>query len=48
MYYADTLGLPHVLERVRHYRDLTGDASWEPSALLVRLAEEGKTFAEFK
>jgi 3-hydroxyacyl-CoA dehydrogenase len=37
MYYDDTIGLPTVLDRVRHYRALFGDY-WKPAPLLERLA----------
>jgi len=43
MFYADTVGLPTVLARVRHYRDQLGE-HWSPAPLLERLAAEGKTF----
>ena len=45
MFYADTLGLDHVLARIRHYHSLYGDY-WKPAPLLVRLAEAGSSFAE--
>jgi 3-hydroxyacyl-CoA dehydrogenase len=38
MHYADTVGLPTVLERVRAF-------GWQPAPLLVRLASEGSRFA---
>lgn len=44
MFYADDLGLGHVLERVRSYQNRHA-AYWKPSPLLVNLAERGKTFA---
>jgi len=44
MHYADRLGLPHVLERIRHYHDLLGDY-WRPAPILERLVKEGRTFA---
>ena len=44
MFYADTLGLPHVLERVRVYEERYGDY-WKPAPLLVKLAESGSSFA---
>jgi 3-hydroxyacyl-CoA dehydrogenase len=44
MFYADTLGLPHVLERVRVYHERYGDY-WTPAPLLVKLAESGSSFA---
>jgi 3-hydroxyacyl-CoA dehydrogenase len=43
MFYADTVGLPTVLARVRQYRDQLGD-HWRPAPLLERLVAEGKTF----
>jgi 3-hydroxyacyl-CoA dehydrogenase len=44
MFYADTVGLPKVLEAVEKYaRGYHGEA-WTPAPLLVRLAQEGKTF----
>ncbi|MCC6586410.1 MAG: enoyl-CoA hydratase/isomerase family protein [Bryobacterales bacterium] len=38
MWYADTVGLPKVLDRVREF-------GWEPAPLLVKLVTEDKTFA---
>jgi 3-hydroxyacyl-CoA dehydrogenase len=43
MFYADTVGLPTVLARVRQYRDEFGDY-WEPAPLLERLVREGRGF----
>lgn len=37
MHYADTVGLPQVLERVRTF-------GWDPAPLLVKLAQEGSRF----
>jgi 3-hydroxyacyl-CoA dehydrogenase len=44
MFYADTVGLAKILARIREFKEKHGKV-WEPSALLVRLATEGKTFA---
>jgi len=44
MHYANSLGLDKVLEKIRHYQQLTGDEFWAPSPYLVRLVEEGKLF----
>jgi 3-hydroxyacyl-CoA dehydrogenase len=44
MLYADTVGLVNVERAMKKYREQTGDAFWEPAALLSRLAAEGKTF----
>jgi 3-hydroxyacyl-CoA dehydrogenase len=46
MWYADAVGLKRVYERIREFQQR--DVSWwEPAPLLQRLAEKGKTFAEF-
>jgi 3-hydroxyacyl-CoA dehydrogenase len=43
MFYADTVGLPNVLNRVKEYRARFGDY-WEPAPLLEKLAAEGHGF----
>jgi 3-hydroxyacyl-CoA dehydrogenase len=43
MYYADTVGLKTVLDRVRSYRAEFGDY-WRPAPLIERLAATGGTF----
>ncbi|HZT75557.1 MAG TPA: 3-hydroxyacyl-CoA dehydrogenase NAD-binding domain-containing protein [Vicinamibacterales bacterium] len=43
MFYADTVGLPTVLARVKEYRARFGDY-WEPAPLLERLVREGRGF----
>ena len=45
MWYADTVGLRRVLDRVEEFEQQHGEL-WAPAPLLRRLAEEGKTFAE--
>jgi 3-hydroxyacyl-CoA dehydrogenase len=45
MWYADTVGLKRVYERVRQFEKQHGDL-WTPAPLLQRLAESGKTFAD--
>ncbi|HEY2461807.1 MAG TPA: 3-hydroxyacyl-CoA dehydrogenase NAD-binding domain-containing protein [Candidatus Acidoferrum sp.] len=47
MWYADTVGLKKVYERIQEFHRQHGDI-WEPAPLLKRLAEQGKTFAEFQ
>jgi 3-hydroxyacyl-CoA dehydrogenase len=47
MWYADTVGLNRVYERVREFQERHGEM-WEPAPLLKRLAEEGKTFGAHK
>jgi 3-hydroxyacyl-CoA dehydrogenase len=45
MLYADTVGLPNVVRALRRFAAEPGaDASWQPAPLLLKLAEEGKTF----
>ncbi len=46
MWYADTIGLKKVLERVEEFHEQHGEL-WEPAPLLKRLAEENKKFADF-
>ena len=46
MWYADTVGIRKVYERVSEFHHQQGEI-WQPAPLLKRLAEEGKTFAEF-
>jgi 3-hydroxyacyl-CoA dehydrogenase len=46
MWYADTVGLKTVLERVRQFEREHG-TEWKPAKLLERLAKEGRTFADF-
>lgn len=46
MWYADTVGLKRVCERIREFQQRLGTL-WEPAPLLQRLAEQGKTFAEY-
>jgi len=47
MWYADTIGLKNVYERIRDFHSRHGEL-WEPAPLLRRLAEEGRTFREFR
>jgi 3-hydroxyacyl-CoA dehydrogenase len=47
MWYADTVGLKKVYERVAEFHRQHGEL-WEPAPLLKQLAEQGKTFAEYK
>ncbi len=46
MWYADTIGLKKVYDRVRQFHEEHGEL-WTPSPLLKKLAEEGRTFADF-
>jgi 3-hydroxyacyl-CoA dehydrogenase len=46
MWYADTVGLKKVYERICEFHKQHGE-NWSPAPLLRQLAEQGKTFAEF-
>ncbi|MDA2936786.1 3-hydroxyacyl-CoA dehydrogenase NAD-binding domain-containing protein [Acidobacteria bacterium AH-259-A15] len=46
MWYADTVGLEKVYERVCDFEKQQG-FWWKPAGLLKQLAEEGRTFADF-
>ena len=46
MWYADTVGLRKVYERVRDFHGQFGEL-WSPAPLLKRLAEEDRTFSEW-
>jgi 3-hydroxyacyl-CoA dehydrogenase len=43
MFYADSVGLPTVLEKVKEYREKFGEY-WKPAPLLEKLVAEGKGF----
>ena len=43
MFYAESVGLPTVLARIREYRERFGDY-WRPAPLLERLVSEGRGF----
>ncbi len=43
MFYADTVGLPTVLARIKEYRERHGNY-WKPAGLLEKLAAEGRGF----
>jgi 3-hydroxyacyl-CoA dehydrogenase len=46
MWYADTVGLKKVYDRIEEFHKVHGEL-WEPAPLLKRLAAEGKKFADF-
>ena len=46
MWYANTVGLKKVYDRVCEFQEQHGEL-WEPAPLLKTLAEQGKTFADF-
>ena len=46
MFYAETVGLGRVLERIEAFRRQFGDEHWTPAPLLVELAGAGKQLSE--
>ena len=46
MWYADTVGLKKVCDRIEEFQRAHGEL-WEPAPLLKQLAAAGKTFADF-
>jgi 3-hydroxyacyl-CoA dehydrogenase len=46
MFYADTLGLPHVFDRIRQYEKMLG-YYWRPANLIERLASASSTFEQW-
>ncbi|MCR0981656.1 3-hydroxyacyl-CoA dehydrogenase NAD-binding domain-containing protein [Roseomonas populi] len=44
MFYADSVGLPKIVARLREFAAASGDTNLEPAALLLRLAHEGSSF----
>ena len=47
MYYADQIGLPNIVARLRELEATLG-SQWTPAPLLVQLAEAGKGFKDYK
>ena len=47
MYYADTVGLDHVLERILEFRDRFGEENWSPAPMLEKLVASNTTIAEW-
>jgi len=47
LYWADSIGLSEVAERIRHYGDTVGGRQWELSPLLAKLADEDGKLHQF-
>jgi len=45
MFWADTLGLKAVRDKLNKYAEATGDKNLRPAALIEKLADEGGSFA---
>jgi 3-hydroxyacyl-CoA dehydrogenase len=48
MFHADMIGLAAVVESMRELAKIQGKRYWTPAALLVTLAGEGRTFADWQ
>jgi 3-hydroxyacyl-CoA dehydrogenase len=48
MFYADTIGLPKLLEGMSKYAAEFGPMHWQPANLLVKLVEQGETIAQYE
>ncbi len=46
MWYADTVGLKKVRDRIAEFHEKHGEF-WEPAPLLTKLADAGETFAAY-
>ena len=46
MFWADQVGLPTILERIKTFHTDTGADTWQPAPLLERLVAENKRFAD--
>ena len=47
MHWAGSVGLDKVHDAIVRYGQTLESGHWKPSALLARLAKEGKTFEDF-
>ena len=48
LFHADLVGLRAVRDGLARYRSLFGPMHWEPAPLLVRLADQGRSLAEWQ
>jgi 3-hydroxyacyl-CoA dehydrogenase len=48
MFYADTIGLPTLLQGMLEYQRRFGPMHWQPAALLVQLVESGLSIAQWE
>ena len=46
MHHANAIGLDKVLEKLNKYKEITGNDAYNPSELLIKLAENGEKFGE--
>jgi 3-hydroxyacyl-CoA dehydrogenase len=48
MFYADTVGLKKIYDRIRDFQRTLDPHYWQPAALLEKLAKSGSTFAQWQ
>ena len=48
LFYADTIGLPTLLEGILKYQRMFGSMHWQPAPLLVELANKGLRIADWE
>jgi 3-hydroxyacyl-CoA dehydrogenase len=48
MFYAQTIGLATLLEGMQRYRERFGPMHWQPAPLLVQLAQQGRSIADWE
>ena len=48
MFWADSTGLANIVERLEHWHGKTGNAVFQPAALLKRLADSGLNFSKLQ
>jgi 3-hydroxyacyl-CoA dehydrogenase len=48
MYYADTVGLKKIYDRILEFQRTLDPQYWQPSALLEKLAKSGSTFTQWQ
>jgi 3-hydroxyacyl-CoA dehydrogenase len=47
MFWADSIGLAEIADKIAEYSESLGGRHWEPSTLLRRLADEGGKLQTF-
>ncbi|HWW20995.1 MAG TPA: 3-hydroxyacyl-CoA dehydrogenase NAD-binding domain-containing protein, partial [Steroidobacteraceae bacterium] len=48
MFYAETIGLPTLLQGMQHYAKRCGPMHWQPASLLVQLVEQRRSIADWE
>jgi 3-hydroxyacyl-CoA dehydrogenase len=48
MFYADTIGLPTLLDGMLKYQGIYGPMHWQPAPLLKELVKSGQSIAQWE